>query len=204
VDLPCEDPEAGADRYAQVAVEAFSGAGQDLILVGHSLGGLTIPLIAERRPVQRMVFLCAMLPEPGRIHDDLQRESPDMGLPPPRGGAYEDPPGTTRWPADAAAAWFFADCDAATAAWACARLRGQCWKITQEVTPLDRWPDTPSTSVIGARDPVINPVWSRRAARSILGVDPVELATGHSPFLSAPDALASVLVSLAEDGAGSA
>jgi pimeloyl-ACP methyl ester carboxylesterase len=36
-----------------------------LVLVGHSTGGLTIPILAARRPVKEMVFLCAAVPVPG-------------------------------------------------------------------------------------------------------------------------------------------
>jgi len=197
VDLPCEEPDAGAARYAEAAIDAFASANDDLVLVGHSLGGLTIPVIAERRPAARMVFLCAMLPEPRRAYDDVARESPDIGLPGPGYGAFQDPPGTSRWQPEAAASWFFSDCDAETAAWAAAHLRGQCWRITQEVSPLTRWPDAPSSYLLGTHDPVINPRWSRRAAPALLGVDPIELDTGHSPFLSAPDVLAAALSSLA-------
>jgi alpha-beta hydrolase superfamily lysophospholipase len=46
VDLPGEDPDAGAAEYAVAALTAFANAGDDLVVVGHSLGGLTIPLIA--------------------------------------------------------------------------------------------------------------------------------------------------------------
>ena len=59
VDLPAEDPEAGAAEYAAVAVTAFADADEDLVLVGHSLGGLTIPLIAASRPVRQLIFLAA-------------------------------------------------------------------------------------------------------------------------------------------------
>jgi pimeloyl-ACP methyl ester carboxylesterase len=95
VDLPCEDRDAGTIEYADAAVEAFADAAHDLVLVGHSLGGLTIPLIATRRPVARLVYLCAMLPRPGRSHDDVLRDEPDMFVPWPRGGGYEDTDGAT-------------------------------------------------------------------------------------------------------------
>jgi hypothetical protein len=41
--------------------------------------------------------------------------------------------------------------------------------------------------------------YGRRAAHDILGVDPVEIAGGHSPFLSRPRELADVLERLASD-----
>jgi pimeloyl-ACP methyl ester carboxylesterase len=72
-------------------------------------------------------------------------------------------------------------------------LRGQCWAITQEVTPLVGWPDVPSSYVLGAADPIVNPEWSRRVVPEVLGVQPIEIAAGHSPFLSAPAALVDAL-----------
>jgi hypothetical protein len=196
VDLPCEDPDAGASTYADAAIEAFAGADDDLVLVGHSLAGLTVPLVAAARPVRHMVFLCAMLARPGRALDDVLGDEPDMVLPGPEGGAFEGPDGATRWHPDAAASWFFSDCSAELARWAASRLRGQFWTIAQEVCPLGGWPDVPCSYLLGVHDPVINPAWSRRVAREVLGVDPIELDAGHSPFLSMPETLAGVLAAI--------
>jgi pimeloyl-ACP methyl ester carboxylesterase len=194
VDLPTEDPQAGANEYAEVAIEAFADADDDLVVVGHSLGGLTIPLIATRRPVSRLVYLCAMLPRPGRGHDDVAAVEPDMfGLWPAEPTTFTDERGATRWYVDAAARLFFSDCSRELAAWAASKLRGQCWKITQEVTPLQSQPAIPTTAVIGSHDPVISPTWSRRVTSSVLGVTPIELPCGHSPFLSMPEVLADTL-----------
>jgi pimeloyl-ACP methyl ester carboxylesterase len=193
VDLPSEDPDAGASEYAEAVIEAFSGAPEALVLVGHSLAGLTIPVVAARRPVSRMVFVCAMLPRPGRAQDDVMRDETDMTVPTPSGGSYEAADGSTRWHPDAAAALFFADCPPALATWAAAQLRGQFWKITREVTPLRTWPEVPSSAIIGSHDLVISPAWSRRVTPSILGVPPVELDCGHSPFFSAPELLADAI-----------
>ena len=43
-DLPCEDVDAGIAEYAGVVIEALDGS-DDAIVVGHSLGGMTIPLV---------------------------------------------------------------------------------------------------------------------------------------------------------------
>jgi pimeloyl-ACP methyl ester carboxylesterase len=194
VDLPCEDPEAGAREYAAAVAAAFADAPDDFVLVGHSLGGLTIPLVSSFRPVSRMVFVCAMLPRPGRSHDEILHEEPDMfGSRPPEGGTFTDANGATRWQPEAAT-WFFSDCRPEVARWAARQLRGQYWKITREVTPIETWPSVPSTAVIGVHDPVINPAWSRRVSPMVLGAPPVELDCGHSPFLSVPDKLADVLL----------
>jgi hypothetical protein len=193
VDLPSEDPDAGADAYAAAAITAFAGAPDDLVVVGHSLAGLTIPLVAAQRPVSRMVFLCALLPRPGRSQDDVLRDEPDavvIG----DAGPYTDAEGATRWEPTAAARVFFSGCDPDTAAWAATQLRGQRWTITQEVTPISVWPDVPSTSIVTTGDLVIDPSWSRRIAPEVLGVVPIELDADHSPFLSTPAALADALL----------
>jgi len=61
VDLPCEDPAALFDDYAAIVVDALESTDGDVVVVGHSLGGQTIPLVAARRPVRRLVFLCALI-----------------------------------------------------------------------------------------------------------------------------------------------
>ena len=38
-DLPCDDVDAGWTRYAEAAMSAVDGGGDDLVLVGHSLAG---------------------------------------------------------------------------------------------------------------------------------------------------------------------
>ena len=198
VDLPSEDPQAGASEYAAAALGAFAEADEDLVVVGHSLAGLTIPLIATTRPVRQLIFLCAMLPRRGKTHDEVASAEPDMVLPGPEDGVYQEPAGTTRCRAVAAARWFFADCPADLASWAASRLRGQCWKITREVTPLSAWPEVPCAYVFGSHDPVINPAWSRQTVPSVLGVRGIEINGGHSPFLATPAPLAHTLHDKAE------
>lgn len=62
VDLPIGDPSAGLSDYGDIIAESVNGDGT--IVVGHSMS-LVIPLVAERRILMRLVFLCAYLPEPG-------------------------------------------------------------------------------------------------------------------------------------------
>jgi pimeloyl-ACP methyl ester carboxylesterase len=197
VDLPCEDPRAGAEQYAEVAVRRFAGLPDDLVLVGHSLAGLSIPLVARQRSVSRLVFLNALIPRPGAAHDEAARAEPHMLRPRPAGGFAQDASGLTRVvTTEAVERWLFADCPPEVASWAGARIRGQCWKVTAEVTPLEAWPDVPRTSLVGAEDRVVDPDWSIGAARDLLGVAPVVVDQGHSPFLSAPGRFAATLLEL--------
>lgn len=66
VDLPCDDRDATLADYADVVAEAMNACSDgDTVVVGHSLAGHVLPLVAARRPVSRLVFLCAMVPDPG-------------------------------------------------------------------------------------------------------------------------------------------
>jgi pimeloyl-ACP methyl ester carboxylesterase len=76
-DLPCDDPAATFDDYAEVVCDAL-GRRDDVVVVGHSLAGHTIPLVAARRPVRRLVYLCALVPELGRSLTDQLREDTEM------------------------------------------------------------------------------------------------------------------------------
>jgi len=52
VDLPCEDGSASFEDYAAVTLAAIPSDASDVVLVGHSLGGMTIPIVASRRVVR--------------------------------------------------------------------------------------------------------------------------------------------------------
>jgi pimeloyl-ACP methyl ester carboxylesterase len=196
VDLPTEDWSAGCAEYAAIVLDALRDADEDVVVVGHSLGGLTIPLIAAARPVQRLVFLCALLPQPGCSLAAQPAEDPGAMQPDFGAAQIVHPDGSTSWPEDAAIEKFYHDCAPEDAHWAAARLRRQTWKPTDQVTPLATWPPIPSTYILCTEDRAIVPAWSRQIARTRLGGEAVEFPGGHSPFLSRPAELAAILTSL--------
>jgi hypothetical protein len=59
---------------------------------------------------------------------------------------------------------------------------------------FEEWPRCEIVSIVCSDDRVVNPVWSRRVSLARLGVQPVEMAGGHSPFFTQPADLAAVLV----------
>ena len=75
MDLPCSDPAAGLEEYAAVVLDALGDA-DDVVLVGHSLGGLTVPVVADRRPVRELVLLAALRPQARR--GDVATTSPSF------------------------------------------------------------------------------------------------------------------------------
>jgi len=192
VDLPCDDPDAGAERYVDDVIHAIPKLAEAVVMVGHSLAGLTIPIAASRTRTAMTIYLCAILPVPG-LSFDAQHADFAARFEPSK-PAVGNPDGSASWPQEGAIETFYHDCALDVAQAAAQRLRRQHWKITQEVTPLRHWPAVRTAYILCTDDRVISREYSLQAARGQLGVDPVELPGGHSPFLSRPRVLAQALV----------
>jgi pimeloyl-ACP methyl ester carboxylesterase len=192
-DLPSDDPAATFVTYADVVEDSLAGE-DDIVLVGHSLAGNTVPLVAARRPVSRIVYLCAVVPIPGRSFNEQSRIEPDTFIRGYQAGLIADDEGRSSWAdEDMARQTFFADCDERDARAAFERLRPQATAPYDVPCPIDEFPAAPCTYVLCTEDRIVNPDWSRRVARERLDAELVELPGSHSPFLSRPAALAEVL-----------
>jgi pimeloyl-ACP methyl ester carboxylesterase len=163
----------------------------DLVLVGHSISGLIIPVVASRRLVRRQVFLHAVLAKPGlgladQVMAELDMFNPEMMRVSP--SSWSDEATVTRF--------LLHDCTPEVAHDSFTRLRprqeGRGVLVT-EVTPLQSWPAVPCSYILCRDDRTITPDWARRAARERLGVEPIELPGGHCPMLSRPGELAEAL-----------
>jgi pimeloyl-ACP methyl ester carboxylesterase len=197
VNLPISDPSLGAADYAKI-VEAALAPASEPILVGHSMAGLVIPIVASHRPIRRLVFLASFLPSPGRSANEQRATEAIDGRVPPRTAEWTDL-GDDVWMVgpNTATELFFHDAPAAVARWATRRLRPQAHRVFTESTPLAAWPDVESRTIVCRDDRALNPDWVRTASRKRLGVDAIELGGGHSPSLTRPAELAQVLDSLA-------
>ena len=69
VDLPCEDESAGWREYTDLVVDAL-GDRQDVVVVGHSLGGFTAPIVCARATAGLLVLVAGMIPAPGELFAD--------------------------------------------------------------------------------------------------------------------------------------
>jgi pimeloyl-ACP methyl ester carboxylesterase len=209
-DLPCEDVEAGLTEYADVVESALDAAldatldatsdtrdgGDEVVLVGHSLGCRTIPVVASRRPGSRMVFLCSVPTGPaavdpesfaGMVTDEFRAAEIEVRA-----------DGARRMAPESARRVFYHDCDPATAEWAASRLRFQGSLPLTEAMPFDEWPQVPTQVILTDDDRAIRVEWAISAASTWLGGRaPVRLPGSHSPFFSHPAALADELVAFA-------
>jgi pimeloyl-ACP methyl ester carboxylesterase len=185
VDLPTDQPQAGATAYADCIAESIDRDGA--IVVAHSASGLFLPLVPARRDVARIVFLAAVIPQIGKSLIEQVGLDPDMFNPNWRG---KNPIDDDR----AAMDFLFHDCSPAIARWAMTTRRLlMARQAMMEVCPVEQWPTVPCSSIVCAGDRTIQPAWSRRAARDRLKVEPIELDGGHCPHVSRPQELAQAL-----------
>jgi pimeloyl-ACP methyl ester carboxylesterase len=174
-DLPCDDPAAGLREYTDTVVQAI-GDRSELVLVAHSLGGFTAPLVAARVPVEKIVLIAAMVPRPGETGIEWWANT---------GHTDEVQP----WPDDEREL-FLQDVPADVAVATLARSRTQTRRAMDEPWPLDAWPDVPTRFLLCREDRCFPAAWLQRVVRDRLRITPDEIDGGHMPYVSRPAELA--------------
>ena len=144
------------------------------MVVGHSLGGFTAPLVCVRIPVDLLVLVAAMIPSPGELLADWWANT-----------GYEE---------SGCDDIFYHDVSPDLAAEARQRERDEAGRAMREPWPLEAWPDTPTRYLLCRDDRMFPAAWARRHARERLGIDPDEMDGGHYISLSRPRELADRLV----------
>jgi pimeloyl-ACP methyl ester carboxylesterase len=190
IDLPIEDATATFDTYAD-AVAAALPASPDVVLVAHSLGAMTIPIIAARRPVKAMVFVCGVIPLVGGKPWD---EGPSMEAPGVTSSLVRADDGAMSWPdLESARAAMYHTSSSADAEWCFSKLRPQNSSSLWGEYPLATWPDAPTIMIGCTDDRIVSVEWSRYTADR-LGVELAEIGGDHSPFLGRARELAGVVL----------
>jgi SAM-dependent methyltransferase len=169
LDLPSEDESAGWWDYADAVVAAI-GERRDVVVVAHSLGGFTAPLVCTRLPVGLLVLVAAMVPAPGELAQDWWANT-----------GYE-----SRYEGDV----YYHDVPPEIAAQAAARGRGQAAKPMSEPWPLEAWPDVPTRYVLCRDDRAFPAEWLRGVVQGRLGFEPDEIDGGHCAYLGRPGEVA--------------
>lgn len=198
VDLPIDNLNAGSLDYAEIVVASLADVDEPVVVVGHSMGGLVIPLVAERRPVRRLVFLSAAVPEPGRSHLDVKLAEDGECVAGGTLAVWARPGDRHLFPRELARDLFYHDCAPEVQQWALDRLRPQSRLPLREVCPLRAWPNVPVSIITASDDRCIPPASIRATARRLFDQEPIELPGGHLAVLSRPAEVARALTDLAD------
>jgi pimeloyl-ACP methyl ester carboxylesterase len=192
VDLPCDDVSSGAEDCARISAATFADAGDNLVLVAHSIGALVGALVPTLRPIRRVIFLCSPLPDVRRSLLD-QIASDGVSRTDTLASACLDDMGRAYYTEETANALLFHDCAPELARWAFERLRPQSQLVMTETTPLRAWPELDYHYILTTDDRQLDKQWARKTVPRRLGTVPIELPGGHSPFFSQPRLLARTL-----------
>jgi pimeloyl-ACP methyl ester carboxylesterase len=181
------------EACVQRVVDVLSESNDPVLLVGHSLGGAAVTQAAEERPdlVSKLIYLTAFLPRDGESPMDLAAQSPStaQGL---RDSAVE---GAHEFNPDLAPDFLYNHCEPSLARWAVERLRPQAGApVAAPVHVSDEhWGSIPKVYVVCTDDHAIPPDVQELMCDRTPGVRKRYLKSDHSPFLSQPSQLASLL-----------
>jgi pimeloyl-ACP methyl ester carboxylesterase len=182
VDLPGDDGHAGLTAYAEIVARAIAER-REVVLVARSLAGFTAPLVCLRAPVRMLVFVNAMIPNPGEM-----------------AGAWWDATGVAEARRKAAqcrgyatefdlTTYFLHDVPEDVLRAGPQQAREEAEIVFRESCRFERWPDIP-THVLAGRDDRFFPIeFQRRVAGERLGKEVDEIPGGHLLALSNPEGL---------------
>lgn len=177
VDLPIEDPENGISEYAETVVAACEGR-PNLVVVGHSFGGMVAPVVCTRVAAELLVLVAGMIPRPGESPGEWWGATGhnDLGI----SFATEEDVNEVFYngvPADLVAAAAEHDREHSGASWS-------------RPVPLSAWPEIPTRYLLCRDDRCFPPAFARSHAAERLGLTPDEIDGGHMVALGRPAELA--------------
>jgi pimeloyl-ACP methyl ester carboxylesterase len=194
------------DTYRDQITAVLSAEAAPVVLVGHSFGGISIANAAEAMPqkVKTLVFVAAYLPTAGAPDQSMAKLAETdqwNGFTKDNFIVAKDYSSAGVLPADVVAL-FCADCSPADQA-RTQRDFFQAEPLKPAGTPVkvsaERYGSVPKVYVKTLRDRAISPqlqqqMIERTPVRKVVVID-----SGHSPFLSQPQALAEALLGAAVD-----
>ena len=133
------------------------GIATHVIVVAQSYGGFTAPLVADRRPVDLLVFVAGMIPTPGETPGDWwentgYRQAVEEQARRDGGATGNDDPFVA----------FYHDVPRELAEEAMSSSRGESDTTYKMPWPLDSWPDVPTRFVLCTEDRFFPPDFMRK------------------------------------------
>lgn len=200
VDLPAhgEDKtpiaEVTLKSYVDTVLRVIDSRKEPVILVGHSFGGFVVSQVAEYRPdrIEALIYLTAFLPVNGQT--SIQMVDPDSQV-----GAnliINEQEGWADVRAEAKPGIYYNDCSPEDVQFALSHLVVEPLRPNLEPVYLspENFGRVPKFYIECLQDNAVTPGYQKFLYTQTPCQQVFTLNTGHSPFLSAPDELVSILL----------
>ena len=192
--------EVTFQSYVDRVCRCIDAEDEPVILVGHSMSGMVVSQVAEQRPdkIATLVYLSSFLPRNGEslIHLAGKMEGslvhPNM--------IFSDDGSYVSLDDEVARQAFYGDCSPGDAKWAVALLRPQA--TAPLATPVKltagNYGRIKRVYITCLQDRAIPPASQKKMYLASPCETVFSLEAGHSPFLSVPEKLAQLLLSLCD------
>lgn len=185
------------EDYVDRVLSAIDTFDEPVVLVGHSMSGMVISQVAERRPadIEALVYLTAYLPADGESMIDQRVEGSLIS----RNFTVDEERGVGIVSSEALEQLFYADCSKSDLALARSLVRPEPLEPLSSPVSIsdDRFGTIHRTFVVCERDQTITPEQQRTMCEKRGCDEMLVLDAGHSPFLAVPEELAETLESVA-------
>jgi pimeloyl-ACP methyl ester carboxylesterase len=185
-------------RYVEQTLRTAANMGSNVVLAGHSMGGIVISQAAEQEPERfsRLVYLAGYLPTSGQSLNDLAQSDADSRVGPNMRPASDW--STLDIAEEARVDLFFHDVDPVQA-----EAFLSTWKA-EPVSPLgtpltltgERFGSVPRAYIRTMQDRVVSPALQKRMVQAT-PADVFEIPCGHAAMLSQPQQVANLLAKAA-------
>lgn len=179
--------------YADRVTQAIDAAGEKVILVGHSMGGMVISQAAENRPakIKSLVYVAAYVPTSGQDLVTLSQGDTGSQI----GANLEVKGATLGIKADAFPMLFCVDCDATAKAALVAGYKDEpAAPLQQPVTLTDNFAKLPKTYIHTTLDLAVSHDFQLQMTQTTHMTHEHDIATSHMPMLASPDELVGLLL----------
>ncbi|MGX1973029.1 alpha/beta fold hydrolase [Streptomyces kronopolitis] len=187
--LPGGDSGPGLPEDVAAVRQVLLAGDEPTVVVAHSYGGIvTAEAAAGIGAVRHLVLVSSYLPEVGQSLSEFGDGDPALFL------DVDPDAGTFGVRPELLVDTFLQDCDPEVQAQAADHLARQSVRVTEQPVRAAAWQHVPSTYLVCAQDRGTPPRLQREFARRADRI--VELDAGHHPFLSQPEAVRDLLLSL--------